>query len=75
MEEKTSLIDRILADTPRFFKRLRNIGLALGAIGAAIIGAPVALPAIVVTAGGYLVTAGLVAAGLSQTAKVDKKKD
>ena len=74
MEEKEGILDRILADTPKFFKRLRNLGLALGAIGTAIITAPVTLPASVITMGGYLVTAGVVAAGLSQTAKEDKKK-
>lgn len=75
MEEKTGFLDRVLSDTPSFFKKLRNIGLALGAIGTAIATAPVTLPATVVTAGGYLITVGLVAAGISQTAKTDKKKD
>lgn len=75
MEDKTGILDRILSDTPSFFKKLRNLGLALGAIGTAIVTAPVTLPAVVITAGGYFITAGLVAAGLSQTAKTDKKKD
>ena len=75
MEEKEGLIGRILSDTPTFFKKLRNFGIALGAIGTAIVTAPVTLPAAVITAGGYFITAGVIAASVSQTAKTDKKKD
>lgn len=52
--------------TPKFFKKLRMIGLALAAIGATILAAPVALPAIVVKIGGYLAVAGSVMSGVSQ---------
>jgi ABC-type xylose transport system permease subunit len=65
------LIDRIFADTPKFFKRLRNIGIILGAAGGAIIAAPIALPAAIITAAGYLITAGAVAAAVSQTVYKD----
>ncbi|HKB43231.1 MAG TPA: hypothetical protein VKC90_02540 [Chitinophagaceae bacterium] len=60
--------------TPKFFKNVRSIGLTLGAIGAAIIAAPVALPAVLIKAAGYLLTAGLVAGGVSQTAVKNEKK-
>ena len=61
-----NLLDRIVSPTPTFFQKLRNIGLALAAISAAIISAPVALPAIVTTIAGYLAVAGTVLSGVSQ---------
>jgi uncharacterized transporter YbjL len=60
--------------TPKFFKKIRTIGLTLGAIGASIIAAPMALPAILIKVAGYLITAGLVAGGVSQTAVKNEKK-
>ena len=61
-----NLIDRAKSPTPKFFKVLRNIGIALATAGGAILASPVALPAVVVTIGGYLVTAGAVATAVSQ---------
>ncbi len=60
--------DRVNAPTPAFFKKLRNTGLALVAISASIIGAPVVLPAILIKIAGYLAVAGTVAATVSQAA-------
>lgn len=57
---------RITAPTPTFFKVLRNIGLVLAAVGGAILTAPVALPAAVVTIGGYVTVAGGVLSAVSQ---------
>ncbi len=54
--------------TPSFFKKMRNIGVGLGAVGLAILTAPVALPAVIVKIGSYLAIAGTVAGGVSQTA-------
>lgn len=56
------------APTPRFFKTLRNIGLVLTAIGGVVATAPVALPALVVSAAGYLAVAGGIVSAVSQTA-------
>ena len=68
-----NLIERAVSPTPTFFQKLRNIGLALAAIGAAIIASPAALPAIVVTIAGYLAVAGSVLGLVSQiTVPVDK---
>ena len=67
-----TLKDRWSAKTPTFWKKVQRIGLVAGALGAAIIAAPVALPAALITASGYLVTAGGVAAALSQLTKEDK---
>lgn len=57
---------RITAPTPKFFKVLRNIGLVLAAVGGSILTAPVSLPAVVVTIGGYVTVAGGVLSAVSQ---------
>jgi len=63
-----TLVERGKADTPPFFKKLRMAGLILTAGGGALVAAPVALPAIVVTVAGYLVVAGSVVTAVSQVA-------
>jgi ABC-type xylose transport system permease subunit len=68
-----NLVERAVSPTPTFFQKLRNIGLALAAISAAIIASPVTLPTIVVTIAGYLAVAGTVLSAVSQiTVPVDK---
>jgi hypothetical protein len=66
--ENLNLVERIQAPTPKWFKKLRAIGLALAAIGGAIVAAPVALPAGLVSVAGYLGLAGGVITAVSQTA-------
>lgn len=61
-----NIIDRLKAPTPKFFRILRNVGLGLAAAGGVIIASPIAVPAIVVTIGGYLIVAGSVATAVSQ---------
>lgn len=61
-----NIIDRLKAPTPKFFKILRNVGLGLAAAGGVIVASPIAVPAIVVTIGGYLIVAGSVATAVSQ---------
>jgi uncharacterized membrane protein HdeD (DUF308 family) len=61
-----NIIKRVKSPTPKFFKVLRNIGLVLAAVGGTILAAPVALPAIVVTIGGYVAVAGGVISAVSQ---------
>lgn len=65
------LLKRMKAPTPRFFKKLRNIGLTAAAVGGAILSAPVALPAGLVTVAGYLVATGAAVGAISQTTKED----
>lgn len=60
------LIDRLKAPTPKFFKILRNIGLGLAAAGGVLVAAPITIPALAVTIGGYLIVAGSVATAVSQ---------
>lgn len=47
---------------------VRNIGLALSAVGGVLVAAPVALPAAVVSVGGYLLLGGTIIGAVSQTA-------
>ncbi len=68
---KKELVQRIISPTPSFFKKIRTIGLSLGAIGAAILTAPISLPATVISIAGYLATAGIVASAVSTVAKED----
>jgi uncharacterized membrane protein HdeD (DUF308 family) len=65
---------RIQSPTPKFFKKVRNVGLILAAISASILAAPVALPAMVVQVAGYLAVAGGVASAVSQTAAEEQEK-
>ena len=62
-----NIIDRVKAPTPKFFKVLRNVGLALAAAGGAILASPIALPAGIVTVGGYLLAGGSVLSAVSQS--------
>jgi hypothetical protein len=61
-----TLLDRYKQPTPKFFRILRNIGIALATAGGAIIAAPLTLPAIVVTVATYMAVAGTVATAVSQ---------
>jgi uncharacterized membrane protein HdeD (DUF308 family) len=60
------IINRAKASTPKFFKVLRTVGLALAAVGGTILAAPIALPAIITTIGGYVAVAGGVLTAASQ---------
>lgn len=72
-----NVVERAQAPTPKFFKVLRSIGIVVATIGGAILTAPVALPAAIVTVGGYLAVAGGVISAISQVTVDDKqlKKD
>ena len=61
-----NILERINAPTPDFFKRLRNIGLLLAGISAAILASPVALPAGIVAVAGSLAVGGTVLSAVSQ---------
>ncbi len=69
------ILERAKAPTPKFFKVLRTIGLVIAAIGGTILTAPISLPAVVVSAGGYLAVAGGVMSAVSQVAKEDSKEE
>lgn len=71
-----NLVERYKKPTPKFFKTLRNIGIALATTGGVILASPVALPALLVSIGGYMTVAGTVAVSVSQAvvSDVEKKK-
>jgi uncharacterized membrane protein HdeD (DUF308 family) len=65
------ILNRASAPTPKFFKVLRTIGLALAAVGGTILAAPVVLPVVITTIGGYLAIAGGVLTATSQLTTTD----
>ena len=67
-----TLVQRVLATTPVFFRKIRTFGLVLGLVGAALLAAPIGLPALVVTIGGYLALAGGIITSVAQTAVKDE---
>ena len=64
---------RVQEESPSFFKKLRNIGLVLASIGGVILTAPVSLPAIVTTIGGYVAVAGGTLSAVSQLTTTKEK--
>lgn len=70
-----NVIKRAKAPTPKFFKVLRNVGLALAAVGGTILAAPIALPVVVITIGGYLAVAGGVVSAVSQLTTTQEKSN
>ncbi len=63
-----TVVNRMRKKTPTFFRKARNIGLSVMAVSAAILTAPVALPAVIIKLAGYAAVAGTVMSGVSQTA-------
>ncbi|PHR42923.1 MAG: hypothetical protein COA32_16990 [Fluviicola sp.] len=59
---------RCQAETPPFFKKLRTVGLVIAAVGTTVVASPLALPAAVITAGGYLILGGSIMTAVSQAA-------
>ena len=60
------IIERYKKPTPKFFRILRNIGIALATAGGAIIAAPLSIPATIITIATYMTVAGTVATAVSQ---------
>jgi uncharacterized membrane protein HdeD (DUF308 family) len=69
-----NIVERAKAPTPKFFRVLRSIGLALLAISGSVITAPVVLPMAVVTVAGYVAVAGGVISAVSQMTVDDKSQ-
>ena len=66
--KKMSIAERVQAPTPKWFRILRTVGIALASVGGAIIASPVALPVGLVSAAGYLILGGSIISVVSQTA-------
>ncbi len=58
--------ERWKAETPNFWKKVGNVGLGIGAVGAILVSGTIALPATIVTIGGYMVAVGSVTKVLSK---------
>ena len=69
------VVERIKAPTPKFFKILRSIGLALLAISGTIVTAPIVLPVTVVTVAGYMAVAGGVISAVSQMTVAEENQN
>ncbi|WP_339920773.1 hypothetical protein [uncultured Flavobacterium sp.] len=69
-----NVVERTKSPTPKFFRVLRSIGLALLALSGSVITAPVVLPTVVVSAAGYLAVAGGVLSAVSQMTVDDDAK-
>ena len=67
-----NIVKRAKAPTPKFFKVLRNIGLALTAAGGTVLTAPIALPVVLGSIGGYLAVAGGVLSAVSQITTINE---
>jgi hypothetical protein len=68
------IIERYQKPTPKFFRMLRNIGIALATAGGAIIAAPISIPATIITIATYMTVAGTVATAVSQAVVSDEKE-
>lgn len=69
-----SIMQRVTEPTPRFYRKIRNVGLLLTAISGAVLTAPVALPAVMLTVAGYVALAGAIASAISQTAVQEEEQ-
>jgi hypothetical protein len=63
-----NIAERLVAPTPPFFQKIRNVGLVVLAISSMIVSLPVAVPVVLTQIAGYLAVAGTVMSGLSQAA-------
>jgi hypothetical protein len=68
------IIERYKKPTPKFFRILRNIGIALATAEGAVIAAPVSVPAAVISIATYITVAGTVATTISQAVVSDTKE-
>ena len=66
--------DRMVSPTPKFFRRIRNAALLLGAVSSVILTAPVTLPAGLVAIAGYLAVASGIAGAISQATIKDREE-
>ncbi len=68
-----NIVERYKKPTPKFFRTLRNIGIALATAGGAIIAAPISLPALLITIATYMTVAGTVITAVSQAVVQDEE--
>lgn len=60
MAAEMNILTRLTGQTPRFFKKLRNVGKALVVLGGALVvppvGIPLAIGAVITAIGGTIIT-------------------
>ena len=61
-------MERFQEPTPRFFRKIRNMGLLLTGVSAVLTTALIPLPAALITIAGYTALAGGIASAVSQAA-------
>ena len=62
------IMERFQEPTPRFFRKIRNMGLLLTGVSAVLTTAVIPLPAALITIAGYTALAGGIASAVSQAA-------
>lgn len=67
--------ERYQKKTPKFFKKLRNIGIAIAAGGGALLSAPVTLPTAIASIATYMVVVGSTVSAVSQAVVTDPDDD
>ena len=67
--------DRLKRPSPELFRKITNFCITIGAIGGALLLAPVTLPAGVIALSGYLVTIGAVGGAVSKLTVKDVVED
>jgi ABC-type xylose transport system permease subunit len=65
------LNERWKSETPKFWQKVGKIGVAIGVVGGVLISGTIAVPATLVTIGGYMVAIGSVTKVLSKLTIVD----
>lgn len=66
-----NLKERFKAETPKFWKDVRTLGIMMVGVSSIILASPVALPVGIVSLAGYVATAGGVLGTISQFAVKD----
>lgn len=74
MKTINEVCERMKKPTPKFFRKLRNMGITIAAIGGSLLAAPVALPAVLLKIAGYLTIAGGVMGTVSQASVKNEKE-
>jgi len=65
--------DRLRKKSPKLFQRITNACVAVGAVGAVLLSAPISLPVLITSLAGYMVVAGSIGASVSKLT-VDNKE-
>lgn len=69
------LKNRWKSETPNFWKKVGNIGVGIGAVGAILVSGTLVVPASLVTIGGYMVAVGSVTKVLSKLTVKDSNNE